>query len=782
MKFGKEFVSQMVPEWQNAYMNYNSLKIIVKDISKFNEQNESKSSMASTPKGSLRRRLTLYRAFSGLNGSNQRESSSKSEDEVILIRSIEDEDSKGFYQTIFLEGSADGAERDLEFFRKLDFEFNKVNVFYKKVVKEVVDEAEELSKQMNVLIAFRIKVDKVGFENVDTSYEKSSSIPFMLHFNDDAKHGHSSIHMDVIHEVAMSNDNHFEEDRNHAAQTNPMSSIEGFRPAPLEVLDHVKINVNPPETPVSTIKGLLLSSKSDHKFNKKELRKADERLSAALKEFYHKLRLLKKYSFLNLLAFSKIMKKYDKVSSRNASKDYLKMVDSSYVGSSDEVNRLMDRVERAFIKHFANGNHRKGMNLLRPTAKRERHRTTFLLGLFTGCAIALVVALIILIHARNILNSDGRTKYMDNIFPLYSLFGYIVLHMIIYSANVYFWRHFKINYPFIFGFKEGTELGYREVFLLSSGLAVLSLAAVLSNLDMEMDDRTKSFSTLTELVPLGLVIVVLAITFCPLNIIYKSSRFFLVHCVFHSICAPLYKVNFPDNFLADQLTSQVQAFRSLEFYVCHYFWGDFTTRSNKCSDSHIYKTFYLIVAIIPFWIRFLQCLRRLIEERNTMHGLNGLKYVSTIVALAMRTISSEFRSGTVWTVLAASSSTIATVVNTYWDIVMDWGLLVRNSRNPWLRDKLSVPYKSVYFVAMVLNVILRLAWMQSVLGIKDAPFLHRTALTAIVACLEILRRGIWNFFRLENEHLNNVGKYRAFKSVPLPFNYQDDDVEDSADT
>lgn len=68
------------------------------------------------------------------------------------------------------------------------------------------------------------------------------------------------------------------------------------------------------------------------------------------------------------------------MSSRNASKDYLKMVDSSSVGSSDEVNRLMDRVERAFIKHFVNGNHRKGMNTLRPTKKRERHRTTFLLG------------------------------------------------------------------------------------------------------------------------------------------------------------------------------------------------------------------------------------------------------------------------------------------------------------------------------------------------------------------------------------------------------------------
>ncbi|WJX75249.1 hypothetical protein P8452_58799 [Trifolium repens] len=384
---------------------------------------------------------------------------------------------------------------------------------------------------------------------------------------------------------------------------------------------------------------------------------------------------------------------------------------------------------------------------------------------------------------------------MENIFPLYSLFGYIVLHMIIYSGNTYFWRRFKINYPFIFGFKEGTELGYREVFLVSSGLAVLSLAGALSNLYMELDKRTQNYQSFTELVPLGLVIVVLVITFCPFNIIYKSSRFFLIKCAFHSICAPLYKVHFPDNFLADQLTSQVQAFRSLEFYFYYYFLGYYKQRSNKfvigelhpnknsMNESHNYKTFYLIVAIIPFWIRFLQCLRRLLlEERNIMHGLNGLKYISTIVALTMRTISDQFFEGNmVWTILAASSSAIATIANTYWDIVIDWGLLRRNSRNPWLRDKLSVPYKSVYFVAMVLNVLLRLAWMQSVLGIRETPFLHKTAMTAFVACMEILHRGIWNFFRMENEHLNNVGKYRAFKSVPLPFNYHDDD-EESSDT
>lgn len=91
--------------------------------------------------------------------------------------------------------------------------------------------------------------------------------------------------------------------------------------------------------------------------------------------------------------------------------------------------------------------------------------------------------------------------------PFCSLFGFIVLHMLMHSANLYFWRRYRINYAFIFGFKQGRELGYREVFLLSSGLAVLALAGVISNLDMEMDPRTKSFKALTELVPLGLLTV-----------------------------------------------------------------------------------------------------------------------------------------------------------------------------------------------------------------------------------------------------------------------------------
>ncbi|KAK0574179.1 hypothetical protein LWI29_019412 [Acer saccharum] len=161
-----------------------------------------------------------------------------------------------------------------------------------------------------------------------------------------------------------------------------------------------------------------------------------------------------------------------------------------------------------------------------------------------------------------------------------------------------------------------------------------------------------------------------------------------------------------------------------------------------------------------------------------MQGWNGLKYFITIVAVCMRTAmllkGNKDKLG--WKISAWIFSVTAAVVGTYWDLVYDWGLLNRKSKNRWLRDKLLVPEKKIYFIAIALNILLRFAWMQTVLG--GFKSLHTQASTTFVACLEIIRRGIWNFFRLENEHLNNVGKYRAFKTVPMPFNYDEDEDKD----
>ncbi|XVF85893.1 hypothetical protein PTKIN_Ptkin17bG0154400 [Pterospermum kingtungense] len=734
MKFSKDFKKQMVPEWTEAYVDYDGLKSILRDILDYHL-----SKRPETPLRSLRRKLSLHRTLSGLDP-HPSYNEGDLENQVIDVNRLQKDDSGQFHETQLHRQSGEEGEIEVEFFTKLDKELNKVNTFYKEKVEAVMEEASLLNKQMEALIALRIKVQSSG------------------------GHGARSIHGSENMDVIPQGINQYEE--------SPSGNSSANQQDPQEILECVKIN-NTLESPLSTIKGVFKDSKHHELcFTKDELKKAEQRLRMAFIEFYQKLRLLKHYSFMNLSALSKIMKTYEKITSRWTARSYMKKVDNSYIGSCDEVNNLLERVEATFIKHFSNSNIQEGMKSLRPKSKKEKHRVTFFSGFFSGFSIALLVAVVLRIETRNVMDKEGAS-YMVNIFPLYSFFAYLVLHMLAYAADIYFWRRYRINYPFIFGFKQGTELGHREVFLLSTGLAVLALACFLGNLHLDLGTKTQNYKILTELFPLGLVAIVLVIMFCPFDIIYRSSRFFFIRSLFHCLFAPLYKVTLPDFFLADNLTSQVQAIRSLDLYICYYGLGEYSRRQNKCHGHGVYNVLYFVVAVIPFWLRFLQCLRRLFEEKDAVHGYNGLKYFLTIVAIIIRT-AFELKKGMTWMVLALISSAVAIIINTYWDIVMDWGLLRRHSKNVYLREKLLVPHKSVYFAAMAINVVLRVAWMQLVLEFKLRS-LQKMAITTVISSLEIIRRGIWSFFRLENEQVNNVGKYRAFKSVPLPFSYDDED-------
>ncbi|KAL9288073.1 Phosphate transporter PHO1 4 [Arabidopsis thaliana] len=704
MRFGKEFVSQMIPEWQEAYIDYAYLKTILQDIQASRNRSDS-NNQSSTP--SFARNLTRRYNRDALVSENH--------DIVVnTVTRLEEGLETAAYETTFLKAGEAGGDFEVTFFRTLDREFNKVNNFYRLKVETARTEALALNKQMDALIAFRHKVMDQNQKNPSVFDSVSEDI------NGSASEVGSSSKC-TEHNVALADLMRNEDTSNES------------------ILERIRMNKTREITPLSAIKTILKVHKQDElKFTRDNLKEVEKRLQVAFIEFYQKLRHLKNYSFLNASAVSKIMKKYDKIAKRNAAKLYMEMVDKSFLSSSEEVHKLLLKVESIFIEHFSNSNRREGMSHLRPKINKERHLITFSTGFFFGCGISLIVALGLIIHARNIMGTPGQRTYMETMFPLYRFFGFVVLHMDMYAANIYFWRRYRVNYSFIFGFKQGTELGYRHVLLLSFGLGTLSLCAVLLNLDMEMDAQTKDYRLVTELIPLFLLVV-----------------------------------HLPDFFLGDQLTSQVQALRSLEFYICYYGFGDFRyRRRNTCTSNIGFRTFYFIVAVIPYWLRFLQCIRRMVEDRDLSHGYNGIKYLLTIVAASLRTAYTLNR-GSNWNITAWVFSGVATFYGTYWDIVLDWGLLQRGCKNSFLRDKLLVPHKTVYYAAMVLNVLLRLVWLQTVLDLKFS-FLHRETMVALMACLEIIRRGIWNFFRLENEHLNNVGRYRAFKTVPLPFNYEED--------
>lgn len=158
MKFGKEFASQMVPEWQEAYVDYEFLKTLVKEIQVFKQRNRPSSAKSS----SMKRSLTLYRAFSGLTQrvvhSPTVAQAADIENQAILVQNVR-RDGEERSETMFLMAADDGGEYELVYFKRLDDEFNKVLRFYKSKVEEVMEEAVVLNKQMEALVAFRVKVE-----------------------------------------------------------------------------------------------------------------------------------------------------------------------------------------------------------------------------------------------------------------------------------------------------------------------------------------------------------------------------------------------------------------------------------------------------------------------------------------------------------------------------------------------------------------------------------------------------------------------------------------------
>ncbi|XVE85824.1 hypothetical protein DITRI_Ditri17bG0122100 [Diplodiscus trichospermus] len=160
----------MVPEWQEAYMDYNYLKTLLKELQRFKHRTKP----PAIPGGGLKRKLTLYRAFSGLTQRHRNPMSPSPsphiESQPILVNSVNRNDYQS-YETMFQMSSDEGGEYEPVYFRRLDDEFYEVEKFYRDKVQEVMKEADVLNKQMDALIAFRIKVENPPGVNFDRSAE-----------------------------------------------------------------------------------------------------------------------------------------------------------------------------------------------------------------------------------------------------------------------------------------------------------------------------------------------------------------------------------------------------------------------------------------------------------------------------------------------------------------------------------------------------------------------------------------------------------------------------------
>ncbi|KAH6569960.1 hypothetical protein BASA61_009178 [Batrachochytrium salamandrivorans] len=489
-----------------------------------------------------------------------------------------------------------------------------------------------------------------------------------------------------------------------------------------------------------------------------------QRLIKAIKEYYRLLELINNYRILNEIAVQKILKKFTKGTGVNVDR-FEAQARQIHLVTSVLINTLIVETEHLYAVSFENGMgsssdimaaRRQAKKVLRVPDKLmtmyPRHTmSTWRSGLMTGLALPAFLLII-----RKIVMTP-RLDEFEFLLQIYGGLSVPIIFMYLFALCLQIWDHFHINWVLIF------ELDPRDYMPAHMFFEVASLLLLLFSYNMYFAIVDNIFGLHPYFYAPIMVGIVLAILVLPLPILQSQSQQWLWKSLFRIVFSGLFEVQFRDFFLCDLMISMTYSFISFQGIFC------IISRTNdpaSCASQGSLGA-SLATALPATW-RLLQCFRRYRDNPVVHpHLSNALKYVVSLTVIILSTVSKSSNSFTVY-VLWIIASGCATIFSYSWDVIFDWGLFSTNKNHRYLRAFIIYP-KWVYFTAIGVNAVLRLCWVMLLAPSYWSIFTDFRFVVYIAALFEVFRRFGWAIIRLENEHSNNVGKFRAVKELPLPF-------------
>ena len=644
--------------------------------------------------------------------------------------------------------------KQFEFYEFLDGELGKIEKFYKMKEEEASDRLRTLRQQLHELRdqrATEIRAMKQGKKVKDgggvlegllpapalpIAPSKSDSQSAVNGNGNGKANGHSHSFLQPVEDAVRRKSTHIGK-TSKAMQH--LGSPTTPHPMPDESRqDYVRRN-NPNET-------------VPYRFAKR-------RLKLALQEFYRGLELLKSYALLNRTAFRKINKKYDKaVNARPTGRYMNEKVNGAHFVTSNVIEGHLVAVEDLYARYFERGNHKIAVGKLRTKLKPEdQSASAFRNGFFIAAAVAF--GCIGLSNAAILLDDTDPTISIQTSYLLQLYAGYFlgVILFLMFCLDCMIWRNSKINYVFIFEYDTRHVLDWRQL----SELPCFFL--FLNGIFMWLNFRGSGNDSMYTFWPLIMIVLTLLIMVAPFPVLYPHARKWWGFSNFRLLLAGLYPVEFRDFYLGDMYCSETYSMSQIELFFCLYVnnWDD----PGQCNSTHS-RLLGFFTTLPGIW-RALQCIRRYYDSGNWFpHLANCAKYGGNILyymTLSIYRIHKVPHTRAVFIVFAA----INAVYCSFWDVAYDFSLGNYYARYPFLRDRLGYRQPWVYYVAIVSDVLLRQTWIFYAIFTEDVQ--HSALLSFFVGLAEVLRRGMWSLFRVENEHCNNVGKFRASRDIPLPY-------------
>ncbi|XP_030079959.1 xenotropic and polytropic retrovirus receptor 1 isoform X1 [Drosophila hydei] len=488
-------------------------------------------------------------------------------------------------------------------------------------------------------------------------------------------------------------------------------------------------------------------------------------LRNAYSEYYLTLVLLQNFQSLNETGFRKICKKYDKYLRSTSGGDWVEQ-NINYAAFTDHrpLEKLIIDVEELYTHYLAGGDRSRAMTKLRvpPLGQPTPPRMVFRAGLALGMFIMLACTTIF-----SYIRRPPEENKIEAFIRLYrGPFTWVIFNFFM-AANVAGWQRAGVNHVLIFEIDPRSHLQPATFLEIACTFGLLWTLSMLGFLFHDLINVNDPF-----VFPLALTLIMITLLINPLPIMNWPARWWTMRLVGRVVTAPLHYVRFADFWMGDQMNSLVTCMADhyyiVRFYaICWLRYANF----NFCFEEDM---FVPISRCLPAWFRFAQCLRRFRDSgsKSVSYLLNAGKYSTTFFVVFFSTMRGRTDDGYAntfsnpYTWFFILSYIISTIYCYAWDVMKDFGIFkIWRGEHLFLREKLVYP-QAVYYFVIVENLILRCFWAVELVVLYHkliTPYNIKTC----ASILEITRRFIWNYIRLENEHLYNCGKFRATRDIHL---------------
>lgn len=409
--------------------------------------------------------------------------------------------------------------------------------------------------------------------------------------------------------------------------------------------------------------------------------------------------------------------------------------------------------------------------------------------------LALCTFMLICFVASNYVFDLVKDYTLDfmHITPIFRGYFLICLMFLGFGIDVYYWKKFSIDYQLCFGNIRSSsnvcQILITGLFFVLVGLTCLTIFI------LSVETSYLAIIIKNDILPMLCVALLLIYFIFPssrnLNMLNFKGRIYFIYLMYECLITPLYlladigllmferfvskksltclsalikKVEFRHMWFVGLFCSMIGPLRDIDYTIC-YAKNYQLDRVDKLEVCNSQRLSVLIIGMIPNTLRMMQCMRRIIVEKSKLQQFfNIIRFGFALTSAGLAFYYPSNKGLLVpWIIIAIISS----LYSTYWDLKYCFGLIESDSIG--LRRKFAINRAGVYYACIVLNFILRFAWVLSTSPeLSKAFFVHSDFIIGISYSLEILRKTIWNYLRVEYEHIKNCKNLKVSNEPDLP--------------